>query len=584
MSLDTRGDRLCDQFEAAWKSGSRPRVEDFLPLGDDQRAALLRELVALDCAYRRGAGETPLLAEYLARFPDDQVVLADGWDELCATVDPRRSADRSNLTPLRVRCPHCRESLDVVVDQSLRDLACPACANHFNLLGDAAGPELAPGAMIGHFRLVRPLGAGRFGQVWLAHDTQLDRQVAIKVPRRGLLTGDDAERFLREARAAAQLHHPGIVGVHEVGRDGAQVYIVSDYVDGPTLAERIEQRPPSVREGAHLASQLADVLHAAHQAGIVHRDVKPSNVLVDATGAPHVTDFGLAQRDAGEVTVTVEGQVFGTPAYMSPEQARGAGGTADARADVYSIGVVLYQMLTGSLPFQGNVRMQLYQVLHEEPRPPRQLNDRVLRDLECICLKAMAKEPHWRYATAHELAEDLRRFLRGEPVLARPSGWARRALLWARRPRRIVEAGWTMLVVTALQTMLALVGVVAFAGGLTTAGVRRDIALGMLAVIAVFYVPCFVLGLLTIRGSRPALWIGAGYQVLSAAIAVLHLVGVLSFYNVLVGPSDRGELLRHWVAYSAMALIAAGYYGVAMIADVASRQASPRDRGGAASS
>src|SRR5262249_7430944 len=150
-------------------------------------------------------------------------------------------------------------------------------------------------------------------------------------------------------------------------------------------------------------------------------------------GSPHVMDFGLAKRDAGEVTVTLDGQVLGTPAYMSPEQARGAGHHADARSDVYSLGVVLYQLLTGELPFHGNTRMLLHQVLHEEPRPPRKLNDRIPRDLETICLKAMAREPSRRYPTAAEYAEDLRRFLRGEPIRARPVRAWERALRWARR-------------------------------------------------------------------------------------------------------------------------------------------------------
>ena len=176
---------------------------------------------------------------------------------------------------------------------------------------------------MGRFELIERLGVGGFGSVWKARDKELDRTVAIKIPRQGGMTAEEQEKFFREARAAAQLRHPSIVSVHEVGRDGDSVYIVSDFVRGVTLGDWLTGQQLTSREAAELCAKIADALHHAHEQGVVHRDLKPANIMMDDDGEPHLMDFGLARREAGEVTMTIDGQVLGTPAYMSPEQAEG---------------------------------------------------------------------------------------------------------------------------------------------------------------------------------------------------------------------------------------------------------------------
>jgi serine/threonine protein kinase len=301
-------------------------------------------------------------------------------------------------------------------------------------LAFAAREDVPFPTRLGRFEFVGKIGAGTYGTVFKAKDPQLGRMVAIKMLRGSRLGGqEELDRFLREARSFAQLKHPGIVTLYEIGQDDGCSYLVEEYVEGITLSDRMEKEALPIRDSAELLAHVSDALQAAHERGVIHRDVKPSNILLDGKGHPHVTDFGLAKVEGEEKPMTQSGDVLGTPAYMSPEQARGDALHVDARTDVYSVGVILYELLTRERPFQGNRRMLMLQVLEDEPRHPRTLNEKIPRDLATICLKAMAKSPAFRYGSAGEMAADLRRFLSGEPIRARPlttwerlSGWTRR--------------------------------------------------------------------------------------------------------------------------------------------------------------
>jgi WD40 repeat protein/tRNA A-37 threonylcarbamoyl transferase component Bud32 len=374
-------------------------------------------------------------AQHRARrlLAEDEVSDGAGLlDDFGDTIGPDEAACRRGA--LEVRCPHCRCSIQLGADASFTDIHCGTCGGVFSLVDQAGDTKpCSSRKTIGHFDLVEPIGTGSFGTVWKARDTKLDRWVAVKLPHRGKFDANQTEMFLREARAAAQLNHPHIVSVHEIGRDQDQLFIVTDFVRGATLSEWISERVTSPREATELCGKFAEALHHAHEAGVVHRDLKPGNIMLDEEGQPHIMDFGLAKRDAGDTTMTVDGRILGTPAYMSPEQAEGRSHHADRRSDVYSLGVILYQLLTGELPFRGSEQMIVLQIVNEEPAGLRKLNRCIPRDLETICLKCLEKEPRRRYQTAAALAEDLRRFLAGESIQARPIRTMGRVWRWSRR-------------------------------------------------------------------------------------------------------------------------------------------------------
>jgi WD40 repeat protein/tRNA A-37 threonylcarbamoyl transferase component Bud32 len=304
---------------------------------------------------------------------------------------------------------------------------------------DQSGPAVVnsadTGCLFGDYQLLHTIARGGMGIVWKARQWKLDRIVALKMILSGALASDEeVQRFYAEAQAAAQLDHPGIVPVYEVGQQRGQHYFSMAFVEGSSLAVRLKEGPLSPREAAEVVRQVAEAIDYAHGKGIIHRDLKPSNVLLDRDGHPKVTDFGLAKRVEGMSHLTLAGQIVGTPSYMSPEQASGKTDAVGPAADVYSTGALLYCLLTARPPFQSaQVVETLKQVVEQEPVSPRQLNNSVSRDLETICLKCLQKEPGKRYASAGALAADLRRYLAGEPILARPVSRAERLWRWCRR-------------------------------------------------------------------------------------------------------------------------------------------------------
>lgn len=291
----------------------------------------------------------------------------------------------------------------------------------------------------GDYELLEEIARGGMGVVYKARQRTLNRVVALKMILSGGLAGEEEiRRFQAEAEAAANLHHIGIVPIYEVGQHDGHPYFSMGYVDGTTLAGKIKEQPLADREAAALLVKVAAAVAFAHEKKVIHRDLKPGNILLDAAGEPSITDFGLAKRTDVDSDLTSTGQILGTPSYMAPEQATGEIDRIGPLSDIYSLGAILYCVLTGRPPFQAATTLEtLLQVIRDEPLAPRQLNPGIQPDLETICLKCLQKEPQKRYASATAMADDLQRFLDHQPILARPAGRVERLGKWVRRNRSV---------------------------------------------------------------------------------------------------------------------------------------------------
>jgi tetratricopeptide (TPR) repeat protein len=400
------------RFERAWRDGRPEPIERFLPPPDHPLyLPTLQELVQIELEFawkQRGragaaaAARPPLVEPYLERFPrlnEAAIVrrlLRQEWQVR------RAAGDRPSLAELQARFPQA------VGDG--RDLAPPA-----ETAGDADDREPLPDRL-GRYQVLGRLGAGGMGVVCRAHDPGLGRDVAVKVPR---FHGPEAaraaarQRFLREARAAAAVRHPNVCPIFDVGEDAGRPFVVMALIEGEPLAERLRRlgRFEGQSEAAALAGQVADALAAVHAAHVVHRDVKPGNILLDRAGQPFLSDFGLAFAEDSE-HLTATGVLLGTPAYLAPEQAAPDLGPVGAAADQYSLGVVLYQMLTGRLPFEGGFSSLIFQIGTRAVPPPSRSRPGLDPELEAICLKALAKEPARRFRSMQEFADALRGYAR----------------------------------------------------------------------------------------------------------------------------------------------------------------------------
>lgn len=351
------------------------------------------------------------------------------------------------LDSLEGIAPHDAELADGEDESATKTFVTPP-GTAGGLGGNAGGlgssispPPVGDGQLFGKYELIEEIGRGGMGVVYRAKQTDLDRTVAVKmILSSALASSEDVRRFEAESKAAGRLRHRNIVGIHDAGQIHGQHYFAMDHVNGPSLGEWNRATQPKPDQAAECLASIARAVHYLHEQEIIHRDLKPSNILLDEAGVPHVTDFGLARVFTADSRQTQTGTILGTPSYMPPEQAAGKHTDISPRSDVYSLGAILYELLTGRPPFQHENPLDvLVEVLEGEPDRPSVVNPNVPRELELICLKCLEKVPENRYASAKELADDLECYLKGEPIDARPRGLWPVIRRWARREPALVS-------------------------------------------------------------------------------------------------------------------------------------------------
>jgi eukaryotic-like serine/threonine-protein kinase len=422
----------------------------------------------------------------------------------------------------------------------------------------------------GKYELLGEIGRGGMGVVYKARQTDLDRVVAIKmILSSHLASAEQVRRFYAEARAAARLQHPHIVRIHEVGRMYGQHFFAMEYVAGPSLAERLRQGPITPADAARLVAIVARAVAHLHSQGFVHRDLKPSNILLDGTGQPFVSDFGLVKMLEADGALTGTNTIVGTPSYMAPEQASGRSSKVGPHSDVYSLGAILYELLTGRTLFQGESPIDtLVQVLEREPERPSRINPRVPRMLELICLKCLEKSPEERYRSAAALAEDLERFLRGEDVEARRVNPLQRAEAWVRKEPALASR------LGALAICTAILQIAYHSGGVGSAMVN----LGTVAVLVSWVVVALVFQWLLRHGIWPEwvpmAWSASDVILLSALLGINHDLNsplVVAYSLVVVGSGLWFRVRLVWVT----TLLTELAYGALILDSILSRGAVP---------
>jgi formylglycine-generating enzyme required for sulfatase activity/tRNA A-37 threonylcarbamoyl transferase component Bud32 len=416
---------------ARWQRREFVPVEAYLCELPKLRAdtAAVMELIYQEVVLRLRDGEAPTLEEYQLRFPEYRADLEALYQEEQAAAGPAAPT---------LSCPPVATPGAPTLDEPKGPM----------------GPQPDPPAGLGDYEVLEVLGRGGMGIVYQARHRELHRVVAIKMILGGAAGRGEISRFLREAEAVAQLEHPNIVQIHEIGRHLGQPYFSLEYIGGGTLDQKLRETALPPDEAARLLVPVARAIHYAHGQGIVHRDLKPANILLTTDGLPKIGDFGLAKRVTDDSGLTQSGAILGTPSYMAPEQALGSGPGISPAVDVYGLGAVLYELITGRPPFKAARAVDtLMQVVSEDPVPPRQLQPKLPRDLETICLKCLQKAPANRYASALEVAEDLERFVNDEPIKARPPGLLKRLRRWSRR-----HAAALQIAAAVLLTLVVLVG------------------------------------------------------------------------------------------------------------------------------